>query len=1199
MSTATTEDPLAPYSPRTLRAWPGALPGHLSVEGTLVFADVSGFTRLTERLSRRGKVGAEEMVTTISEVWAALLASDDDGDVLKFAGDALLLFYQGEDHARRACRRALIMQQELARVGRIERAGSVVRLRMSIGINSGLFHLFAVGDDHVELLVLGEAASGTIDMEAAAAAGQVLIGDETARRAEGARLGKRIAGGNLLRSVPSASADPPAVAVAEHNPARFVSPSLRARLGEVEHEHRWAAVAFAQLGGVDRMLAEEGPAKTFSLLQGFTTEVMGILDDYGVLLTSCDLVRDGTGFMMTAGVPDANGDDATRMLRVARWMVTAKPGLPVRAGVNAGNVFVGDVGPPFRRAFVTMGDTTNLAARVMGRAEWGETLATRFVLEPADGFSTTPLEPFRVKGKRQPIEASVVEGIRAPTTPVAPVGPLVGRDLELAVLVEAVTDVRAGNGRVVEVVGDEGSGKSRLVAEARNHAADLEWITVACDPFERTSAYHTARNLLRRIFDIPLDGSRQEAGALLMEAVDRTASHLLPWLPLLAVPFDADVEATAQAGEVAERYRRVRTHQVVADLLEAYIARPAAMVIEDAADMDDASAELLAAILGRIGTQPWLAVVTRTGDTGGLHRGRGYRAELVELEPLPETVATELARKLAETTPVPQHLITEMVARSGGNPLFLSELVAGVEGETMPHTVEGIVAARIDSLAPKDRQTLRYLSVLGERFDGSLVTEILSDLGVSPDDEALWDRLAGHVRRDEHRFAFVNPLVRQVAYEGLSFSWRRKIHSRVADALERRDGDAVALHLLRAERWEEAWEAAQRAGDRARTTGANAVAAELYGLALEAAHHIDPTPAGVVEVAARAGMSWGRVGIPERALEAYGVAIAAATDEAERLLLAAHRAGIHENAGRFPQALGLYARAISEAAQLEEPDARHRTLAVLHTGYASTRNRQGRREEAIENAQVAVTHAEAVGDRETLAYLYHLLDRIHTAAGNREEALAYRDAALPIFAELGDLAAQGTVRHDLAADAHRSGRLEEATWLYEQAIDARIRAGDVVRAAASVNALGEVELALGMIDEAEPHFSEALRTWRGARSPEGIVVAATNLGALELARQDPTAALTWLEEAEHTAEEIGAEHLLPAARLHQAEAYLRLDRWVEAWDHATRALDYTSDASQQATARKLRADALSATGGKDRAGHELAQAALLEDESPS
>src|SRR5690606_36719249 len=121
------------------------------------------------------------------------------------------------------------------------------------------------------------------------------------------------------------------------------------------------------------------------------------------------------------------------------------------------------------------------------------------------------------------------------TTTVAPVGGLVGRERELDVLLAAHSVDRSGEGRVVEVVGDEGTGKSRLVAEARRHAEDLTWITVVCDPFERTSAYHSARQLLRRSFDIPLDASRRDTGLLLREAVERAASDLLPWLPLLAV----------------------------------------------------------------------------------------------------------------------------------------------------------------------------------------------------------------------------------------------------------------------------------------------------------------------------------------------------------------------------------------------------------------------------------------------------------------------------------------------------------------------------------------------------------------------------------------------------------------------------------------------------------------------------------------
>src|SRR5690606_15710904 len=350
-------------------------------------------------------------------------------------------------------------------------------------------------------------------------------------------------------------------------------------------------------------------------------------------------------------------------------------------------------------------------------------------------------------------------------------------------------------------------------------------------------------------------------------------------------------------------------------------------------------------------------------------------------------------------------------------------------------------------------------------------------------------------------------------------------------------------------------------------------------------------------VASEAGGCWAQVGIPDRALDAYGRAISATADGVGRLLLAARRAPVHENAGRFPQALSLYTRAMSEAGSLPA-EQRERLLGILHSGRASTRQRQGRLQEAIEQAVTAAKHAEAAGDRQTLALVYHMLDRLHMAIGDRDTAIEYRDAALPIFAELGDLASQGTVLHDLAADAHRGGRLEEAAWLYERAIDARTRAGDVVRAAASINALGEVELATGEADRAEGRFSEALRTWRGARSPEGVIGAATNLARVHLRRDRPDLALESLVEAGDLADRIGADSLLPAVQLLQAEAYASLSRWVEAWEAATTALHGSLEKDDHIRALNLRADALEATGSQARAEQEREQAQLVASSTP-
>src|SRR5918995_2725381 len=154
------------YVPRVLPAAAGtAAPGYWGSEGTLVFADISGFTRLTEKLSQQGKIGAEQIVQAISSVFTALLtATKDGGDVLKFSGDALLLFYEGEDHEHRACHAALTMQRTLRAVGGIDSSRGRVRLRMAVGVHTGRFHFFLCGGDHLELFVLGADASTTVAM---------------------------------------------------------------------------------------------------------------------------------------------------------------------------------------------------------------------------------------------------------------------------------------------------------------------------------------------------------------------------------------------------------------------------------------------------------------------------------------------------------------------------------------------------------------------------------------------------------------------------------------------------------------------------------------------------------------------------------------------------------------------------------------------------------------------------------------------------------------------------------------------------------------------------------------------------------------------------------------------------------------------------------------------------------------------------
>lgn len=1190
---------LEPYVPNLLAGWVGEIPGHRVVGGTLLYADVSGFTRLSERLAQRGRSGAEEITATISDVWQSLLSVSGAGDALKFAGDALIIFFDGPDHAGRACAAALAMQEALAACASIRVGRGSVRLRMSIGIHTGQFHMMAVGDGHVDLLILGEAATRTVLTEEAANAGEVLVGHETATR-----LGDRLEArgeretGVLIRDVAGVSEVAPHESSHARRPDLFVSPLLRDRLGAgIAFEHRRVTIGFCQVGGVDRMLEEHGEGAVFDEMQQFVTHLMDVLETHGVLLSSCDLSQDGVVFMITGGAPDAgDGDHASRMMHLAMQLLADSGQLDVRMGINSGHVFVGPVGPPSRRAYVAMGDTVNLAARVMAKAAWGEVLVTASSIDAAnDRFVLRDVPAFQVKGKRRPVEAMAIESL-APTleSRSGSAGPFVGRDGELALLRDSLESALSGRGRVVEILGEQGVGKSRLVAEFRSSTGDARWVTAACDPFDRTTPYQTARLLVRRVLGIERDATAIEAGTLLESIVKEHAPRLLPWLPLIAVIVDAEVAATEESSDVDPRFRRVKTQQVVADLMEAIGRVPAVMSIEDAEHMDDASAELISELLGRMDDRPWLVVITRAPGNQGLHHGRGYQATVVDLHPLDQARAADLARRLAEKSPVSPHLLPEIVERSAGNPLFLSEMLAHA-GSEIPHSVEDIVAVRIDALAPPDRSALRHLAVLGEHFDLGLVESVLGDRGVAPDDEDLWRRLSGFVDVVGREVVFANPLVRQVAYDGLPFRTRRELHGRVADALGPGRRDQLPLHLVEAERWQEAWQAARRAADRARDAAANAVAGELYELALRAANSVDDIDDHEVsQVAEDAARVWAQAGVPDRALDALRVAVARATDPIQQLELEALRASVHEDAGRYPQALRLFATSLARLDDIDAPDpGRARARAALHAGYASTRLLQGRFDEAQHHAEAAVSSAEEAGDRPLQARGLHLLDRIHAAAGDFERAQYYRDAALPIFAELGDLAAQGTVLHDLAADAHRSGRLAEAVWLYQRAADSRSRAGDVGRAAATINSLGQVEQALGMLDSAEQRFTEALRTWRGARSPQGVVEATINLGELRVAQGRVQEARELLEEAERLALDLGLDDILARGQVSLAEAYQAVGRHVEAWERATDALQRTTVSALLRRARSVRADALEATGSIERAVDERELAVSL------
>ena len=221
-------------------------------------------------------------------------------------------------------------------------------------------------------------------------------------------------------------------------------------------------------------------------------------------------------------------------------------------------------------------------------------------------FEVLPLEPFYVKGKRRPVDACQVLAVRetAPSRQRHDFA-FVGRRLEFETLQRRLDEASAGHGSVIELVGDIGVGKSRLALEladaARRHArAAIALRTVPERPCVPRVEPHPARGLRHT----PNDSDSATAGVLLRERVEQVAPEMLPWLPLVAAATGADVEPTRAVDQLAPQFRTDRLHEAFATTVGSVLGQPTALVIDDAAWMDDASAALYTSLFRQVARCP-------------------------------------------------------------------------------------------------------------------------------------------------------------------------------------------------------------------------------------------------------------------------------------------------------------------------------------------------------------------------------------------------------------------------------------------------------------------------------------------------------------------------------------------------------------------------------------------------------------------
>ena len=555
------------------------------VSGAAVFADISGFTPLTEALVEElgPQRGPEELVGHIDRLFTGVI--DDlhayGGEVLYFSGDAITGWIDGDDGSQAAAC-ALHMQRTFAEIGTITTTGgSEVELAIKVAIAVGSARRFVVGDPEIQL---HDVLAGSLIDDLAAAEGLANKGEVILDASAMASLGDRAAlsevrigesgreagvlddflGTAVETRLPHTFEDLPEDVVRQ-----WLLPTVYERLaagsGALFAELRTAFPIFIRFGGMDFDDDEDADRK----LDEFIKASQRSLNRYGGNLLQITLGDKGAYLFGVFGSPRAHEDDAVRAIRAAlevRDLETTTQATDIQIGVSTGRIFSGTNGHPTRRTFACMGDPTNLAARLMGKAPPGSIYVSAEVQARAQhGFVWEDLPPLTLKGKAAPVTAFKATGTaeRMVQRTVRYPLPMVGRDEELAFIEQRAASAFGGDRRVVGVSAEPGLGKSRLVVEVvRRLRADGHQVAFGeAQVFGQTTSYLAWREPWQTLLKIEPDATHEMQVAAIERRLGRVDPGLVARAPLLGpllgidIP-DNEVTAAFDARPLWSRSRR-------------------------------------------------------------------------------------------------------------------------------------------------------------------------------------------------------------------------------------------------------------------------------------------------------------------------------------------------------------------------------------------------------------------------------------------------------------------------------------------------------------------------------------------------------------------------------------------------------------------------------------------------------------------
>jgi adenylate cyclase len=707
--------------------------------GAALFADISGFTSLTEALVRAlgPQRGAEELPRQLNMIYDALIAQVDQyhGSVLGFSGDAITCWFDDAERleardlrqsegqatqasslqppasgaALRATACALAMQQAMRSFAQIDIPGAQgVELAIKVAVAAGPVRRFLVGDPAIQIIdvLAGATLQRLADGEHQAEKGDVVL-DEPAANALADQIsilewradpdsGARFAAVSELAAPVAYDPWPllPPEALSDEQTRPWLLPQVYARLssgmGEFLTELRPAVALFLRFGGIDYDRDPQAQSKLDTYIQN----VQRILAHYDSSLLQLTIGDKGSYLYAAFGAPLAHEDDAIRAVTAALELRDLRMEFitDLQIGVSQGRMRTGAYGSVMRRTYGVLGDDVNMAARLMQSAPPGQALINQTVRKAtADAFTWETLAPLTVKGKSQPVTVFRLiasqdrRTIRLHEPKYAL--PMVGREAELALIEQKLDTALLGRGQIVGITAEAGMGKSRLMAEVIRLTRRRLVLGYGgeCQSYGTNASYLVWHSIWRGFFALDPSWPIAEQIRAVEQQLAQIDPALLPRLPLLGAVLNLPIADTELTSSFDAKLRKESLESLLVDCLRAWSRDlPLLLVLEDCHWLDALSHDMLEVIARAIADVPILIVLAyRPIQVQRLLAPRvtqlGHFTEIT-LTTLPEQEIAQLVRfKLGQVygagAEAPPALVEQLATRAQGNPFYIEELL--------------------------------------------------------------------------------------------------------------------------------------------------------------------------------------------------------------------------------------------------------------------------------------------------------------------------------------------------------------------------------------------------------------------------------------------------------------------------------------------------------------------------------------------